>query len=79
MRIAEEILAEEDGSVNKAEVVVIQNRLLEHFTGKKPIKGDEWLNEELKREKPKKRKKRISQSSWPCHWLRGVKAGKYLR
>lgn len=63
VRVAEAILADETGSVNAAEVMVIQNRLLEHITGKRPIKGDEWLSEELKKEKPKRRKKRVSPSS----------------
>lgn len=56
-RVAEAILMDEIGRIDVAERMVIENRLYQHISGKKPIKGDEWLNEELKKDKPKRRRK----------------------
>jgi hypothetical protein len=59
-RVAEAILVDEgNGSIDPVERMIVENRLFEHITGKKPIKGDEWLKSELKKEK--KRRKKVSQ------------------
>jgi hypothetical protein len=49
--VALAILTDSKEAVPMPELICIQNRLYEHMTGRKPIASDEWLNEELKREK----------------------------
>ena len=54
--VADAVLKDEETSeIDPAERMVVENRLYQHMTGKRPIRGDEWLNEELKREKKRKK------------------------